>query len=42
MPQIPAHMKKVTLAGPTQVNKASSYLRDIPKKAHCADTYAHS
>lgn len=33
--ETPAHTKKVTLTGWTLVNKASSYLRDIPKKAEC-------
>lgn len=42
MPQNPAHMKKVTLADQTQVNKASSFLRDILKRhivLTCVPTY---
>lgn len=41
MPQIPAHMKKVRQADQTQVNKASSYLRDSLNKVHCADMHGH-
>ena len=36
--QIPAHLRKVTLAGLTAVNKASSYLRDILGKKHMGPT----